>query len=744
VEQDLAAPALNGAEASAPRRGGLIAAARLEDAAAALAARHGTAGNQPALRRDLVFRRQVQMGEVRWVVKDPVAASYYFFEESQWALIRLFDGTRTAEEIHRDYQALFASETIERSLVAEYEEMLRGMNFIEKSAAEKNLALLASSRSARKRAADEKAEGFNPFFILFHVVDPHTFLRRTLKYVRWLWSPPVVAAALVFFLWTLGVIVVHWSEVWSGTKVVYALGQKPFLEIIQFILIITFIGAFHESSHGYVCEMYGGEVHDIGIALVYATPAFYCNTTDSLLFENRWDELWVTLAGIYIEAWICSLATVFWVVSYPDTVLHDFAFKTMLYTGVSTIFLNINPLIKIDGYYALTTLVQISELREESFRYVGAAFQKYVLRLPVEVPVVSRRKRRIYWIYGVLALSWIVVIMRFIGGVFYNLYNHYFPNWAVVLLIATLYFIFRKRVRLLTRTLRLLYLDKKELIMSAKFRRPLVAAAVVLAILLFVPWSRRKLDAPATLRPMRAVRLEVPEDAVVARVLAREGERVEAGQPILQLISPESAEERVRLASERERMRAELARGREDAEASRVFQSETRGASIDAALRSGRAREERLVVRSPIAGRVLTPRLDDLEGRAVLDGALLAEVGADRTLAADLAVSERLFDDLEPNAPVSALFRGHPAPVRGRIVSLAPAALAQPATASTSTDPAAPHEHPEQFAAVAVFDNADGSLVAGMAGNAKILGRRASYASRAWRVVKRWAQSTIW
>jgi putative peptide zinc metalloprotease protein len=720
----------------------LIAAARLEETAAALAARHGAAGNRPGLRKDLVFRRLVQMGEVKWVVKDPIAASYYYFEEAQWGLIQLFDGTRTPAEIHRDYQVQFPD--IEPSLIVEYEEMLRGIDLIEKSAAERNLALLASSRSARKRAAEAKAEGFNPFFILFHVLDPAAFLQRTLKYVRWLWSPPVVTFSLVFFAWTLGVIVVHWGEVWNGTKIVYGLGNKPFLEIVQFILIITFIGAFHESAHGYVTHLYGGEVHDIGIALVYATPAFYCNTTDSLLFTNRWHELWVTLAGIYIEAWMCSLATVCWVVSYPDTFLHDFAFKTMLYTGVSTIFLNINPLIKIDGYYALTTLVQISELREDSFKYVGAAFQRNVLRLPVEVPVVSRRKRRIYWIYGTLALAWVVVIMRIIGGFFYNLYFHYFPNWAVVLLLVTLYYVFRKRLRLLTRTLRLVYLDKKELIMSAKFRRPLIAAAVLLAILLFTPWSRRTLGAPATLRPLTAVRLEAPEDAVVERVLVQEGERVEAGQPVLQLVSPQSAEERVRLASERERMGAELARGREEAEAGKVFQSETRGASIDAALRRGRARELGLVVRSPIAGRVLTPRLGDLEGRAVIEGSLLAEVGADKRLAADLAVSERLFDDLEPNAPVAALFRGHPAPVRGRVVSLAPAALTQPATASSASDPAAPQERPEQFAAVAVFENADGSLVAGMTGNAKILGRRASYAARIWRIVKRWAQSTIW
>jgi len=729
---------------AAARPGRLIAAARPEETAAALAARHGTAGDRPALRGDLVIRRLVQMGEVKWVVKDPIVTAYYNFDDGQWGLIQLFDGTRTAAEIHRDYQAHFPNDPLEPTLVPEYEEMLRSLDFIEKTATEKNLGLLASSRSARKRAADEKAEGFNPFFILFHVLDPHEFLDRTLKYVRWLWSPPVVAGACVFFAWTIGVILVHWSEVWGGTKVVYALGEKPFVEILQFILIITFIGAIHESAHGYVTHLYGGEVRDIGIALVYATPAFYCNTTDSLLFTNRWHELWVTTAGIYIEAWMCSLATVFWVVSYPDTFLHDFAFKTMLYTGVSTIFLNINPLIKIDGYYALTTLVEISSLREESFSYVGAAFQRYVLRLPVEVPLVSRRKRRIYWIYGTLALAWVVVIMRFVGGIFYNLYAHYFPNWAVVLLLATLYFIFRKRVRLLARTVRLLYLDKKELIMSAKFRRPLIAAAVVLAIVLFAPWSRRKLQAPATLRPLTAVRLEAPEDAVVTRVLAKEGERVEAGQPVLQLSSPGSTEERVRLASERERMRVELNRGRADAEASKVFASETRGASIDSAQRSGRIREERLIVRSPIAGRILTPRVGDLEGRTVLEGSLLAEVGEDRRLAADLPVSERLFDDLEKNAPVSALFRGHPAPVRGTVVSLAPAALTQPATASPASDPAAPRAHPEQFAAIAVFDNADGSLVAGMTGNAKILGRRASYASRAWRVLSRWAQSTIW
>ncbi|MFY9551940.1 MAG: HlyD family efflux transporter periplasmic adaptor subunit [Thermoanaerobaculia bacterium] len=630
------------------------------------------------------------------------------------------------------------------SLVREYEEMLREMGLVEQSAAEKNLKLLANARTARQRAAEEKAEGFNPFFLLFHVLDPNRFLDRTVKYVRWIWTPPVVAAALVFAAWAFGVILLHWDTVWGGTMELYALTTKPLLDVLQFFFILTFIGAIHEFAHAYAVKIYGGEVHDIGIALLYFTPAFYCDTTDSVLFPNKWHRLWVTTAGIYVEAFMCSVATLVWVVSYPDTLVHEIAFNTMLFTGVSTVFFNINPLIKIDGYYALSSVLEIPDLREESFRYIGAWFQRHVLRLPVEVPAVSRRKRRIYWIFGSLALAWVAVVMRFIGGLFYNLYNHFFPNWAVVLLVITLYRLFRKRVRLVTRTGHLFYLDKKELLMSSRVRAALLAGAAVLALFVLVPWSRRTLRSPAVLRPLATVRLEAPEDAVVTRALAEEGDRVEAGQPVFQLVSAAASEETARLGSERARTAREASRGRESAQPERVFASENRGVSLDAALRSGRAREDRLLVKSPVAGRILTAYLRDLQGQSVPAGTLLAEVGEDRKMAAELTVSERLLDDLVPNARVTALFQGHPRPVKGTIVLVAPAAFAQPKTSAAGADPAAPQLLPERFVALAVFENADGSLITGMNGYAKIYGRRASFAGSAWRVVKRWVQSVAW
>ena len=194
--------------------------------------------------------------------------------------------------------------------------------------------------------------------------------------MRWIWSPPVVVVWAVAVAWTVGVFALHFTQLLTGTYELYAFLRKPFLDAVYFFFILSFIGFIHEFGHAYAVKIYGGEVHDIGLALLYFTPAFYCDTTDALLFENKWQRLWVNTAGIYVEGFVCAAATALWVASYPDTLIHELAYKTMLFTGISTIFFNINPLIKIDGYHALTSVLEMPDLREDAFRHIGAVFQK--------------------------------------------------------------------------------------------------------------------------------------------------------------------------------------------------------------------------------------------------------------------------------------------------------------------------------------------------------------------------------
>jgi len=727
------------AAAPAPR---YVSAARAGRGAEALAARHAPQQDRPALRADLVIRRQVRIGEVTWVVKQPETNKFYNFEDGDWALIELFDGTRTLSEIREEYCRRVPGAEIPFTLVLDYQEMLHKIDFLVQSASERNLLLLSKFQTLRQKAAEESSEGFNILFMLFKVFDPNRVLTRTLRYVRWIWRPQVVAVACLAFVFTIAVFAARFDTIWAQTIELYSFLKKPFWDAVQFWVILTGIGCIHEFGHGYATKMYGGEVHEMGIALLYFMPAFYCDTTDSLLFSSKWQKLTVTVAGIYIEAILCTVATALWVASYPDTLVHELAYKIMLFTGVSTIFFNVNPLIKIDGYYALCSLVEIPELREESFRWLGALFQRHVLRLNVEVPVVSRRKKRIFLIYGPLALGYIGFIMVFIAKLLDNFYSKVVPELAAVLLLVTLYFFFRKRVRLVVRISRLFYLDKKELVMSSRARPPLLAAAAGLVLVLVVPWGRRTIRMDAVLQPAASVKVEAPEDGVVREVLAREGDTLRAGQPLFRIESPGVTADFASLAARRAGAADEAGRSLLSGDAGDVFRAERKEGAAAAGLALDAARAARLTVASPMDGRLQTADVEDLVGRWVTAGTALGSVGDTRQLTVTFPVSERLLSDLAVGAPVSIQLRGRPFGIlRGTVISIAPASQPAPSDAPAALRPS---ETPGRIVAVARFENPDGSLRPGLEGIAKIKGPRTSLLGDGLRVVLRWFRAILW
>ncbi|MCA1581942.1 MAG: efflux RND transporter periplasmic adaptor subunit [Acidobacteria bacterium] len=730
---------------SALRPTKLLAAGKPGESVKALAARHGPPEPRPSLRKDLTIRRQVQLGEVMWIVKDPREMAFYRFKEIQWRLIHLFDGSRTHSEILAEFNRRAGRNPVDLAMVLEWDELLRRMDLIELTAAERSLTLLDKFRTLREETAEAKSEGFNPFFIMFHVLDPDRILTRTVKYVRWIWSPPMVALTCIASLWTVGVFIRNWQPIWAGTMDLYHFFGKPLLDVLHFFFILSIIGAIHEFSHGYVCKMYGGEVHDIGLVLFYFTPAFYCSTSDSFMFPSRWQRLWVTVAGIYVEAIICSTATALWLLSYPDSFLHQFAYKTMLLTGFSTIFFNINPLIKIDGYYALSSVLQLQDLREASFKLLSTGFQKYVLRLPVEIPAMTRRKRRLCVVYGVLAAVYTASVMFVIGKLFNNLYTKYFPDIAAFLLMLTLFYLFRKRLRKAARIAKLFYLDKKEIVMSPRSRWPLIGSAVALVILLAVPWTARTIEATSVLKPRAQLTVQAPEESVVTDVFVREGDLVGKGQPIVRLGNPALEADASRFRSQEERFTKKSHADRAASNAGLAFQSGSRALAAQTARQTTEYRQGFLLVRSPIAGRVLSPRMQDLQGRSVPAGFALARIGDCRRMVAEAEVSERFLEYLKAGAPVKALIMTRPMESwPGSIASISPATVEQPLTAAAGIDPRLPSQKPDRFVALAVFENTDGMLLPGAHATLKIRSARASYASRMFDVLWRWLRTIVW
>ena len=160
------------------------------------------------------------------------------------------------------------SQPVSLQFVLEYEEFLRDKDLIEQSAAERSLNMLDKFRTLREKKTEEKAEGFNIFFIMFHVLDPDRFLNRTIKYVWWIWTPPVAIATVAASIWTTFIFSQRWMQIWTQTMDLYHFLGKPILEIFNFFAILCVIACIHEFSHAYASKRYGGECHDIGFALL--------------------------------------------------------------------------------------------------------------------------------------------------------------------------------------------------------------------------------------------------------------------------------------------------------------------------------------------------------------------------------------------------------------------------------------------------------------------------------------------
>src|SRR5437867_238374 len=257
--------------------------------------------------------------------------------------------------------------------------------------------------------------------------------------------------------------------------------------------------------------------------------------------------------------------------------------------------------------------------------------------------------------------------------------------------------------------------------MSPRSRVPLAIAAAVLLVILGIPWSHRKMSGATDLKPVKQMRVEAPEEGTVAEVFVHEGDAVAAGQPLFRLGSSAVAEEAERHRGEWDRLLKKSSAGRVSGNALMAYQSEQMAASEGVALRSAETRQSFLLVRSPMAGRVLTARPEDLLGRHATVGMALADIGDCRKMVAEIAVSERFLEYLRIGSPVSALVRTRPTKSwRGTVAAISPATLEQRATSEGADGPDVPPAVPDRFVVRAVFDNPDGALLPGAGANLKI------------------------
>jgi putative peptide zinc metalloprotease protein len=568
---------------------------------------------RPRLARHARTSRQVHRGETWYVIHDTSNGQFLRISAAAKQLLDWMDGTRTVDEIFQLAAAQLGDESPTQGEVIAVLGRLHGADLLASDVPPDAIELF--ERGARARHRGRMGRYSSPFSIQLSVTDPERFLSSTIPLFRPLLSGWGVALWLCVVLPVLPLAAVHWSELTEGV-----LDQAfSVTNIVGALVVFVVLKTLHELGHGYATRFNGGEVHDMGIMLLMFAPVPYVDATSSWGFPNKYQRIGVSLAGMIVELFLAALALYIWLLAEPGAV-RALAHTTLIIGGVTTLLFNANPLLRYDGYYALSDWLEIPNLRTRASSYLRYLIERYAFG-NVRQPEPTGDSRERVWLasYAIGSFVYRLLIMLVIVG------------WLLdqVLLVGLLlgaFAMFGWIVLPLYRAAQRLWTSPETRHFRVRATMVSLGFAAVVAILVGVlPAPMRKaVEGVVWLPPESLIRPEV--EGFVEEVLTTPGTRAHRGSRLFRLSDPQS-ESNVRYLEARvdelEAARADR-RARREIAGDQILEEELRYArnELEKALEKANALE----ITSQLAGVLVVPRAVDLPGRFVKRGDLLGYV----------------------------------------------------------------------------------------------------------------------
>ncbi|MFN9826628.1 MAG: hypothetical protein ACK58J_20990 [Planctomyces sp.] len=302
------------------------------------------------LRPDLEILPQESAGTVAWILRDPLRLAYFRTSESGLCFLKSL-GRDSLEELTERLRREFPDEEID----------VCGLRVLATTAAAAGVLrpLLPGLTPLRGRSSVPlwrrlllTASALVSF--RWRGIDPEPLLRLLYPAARPLLNRRAMAAAALLMA-TSAVLVL--------LRIEQLLAELPELQsLLDWRTAAAFAGAFavvrvlHELGHALVCHHFGSECHELGFLFVCGIPILYCDVSDSWRQPDRRCRLAVAGAGIVAELSVAAVCGLLWCIS-DDGVLHAFFLQTMLLASLNTVLVNGNPLVRFDGYFIVSDLL---------------------------------------------------------------------------------------------------------------------------------------------------------------------------------------------------------------------------------------------------------------------------------------------------------------------------------------------------------------------------------------------------
>ena len=370
-------------------------------------------------RPDLSARRHRYQGRSYWVVKEPVGLRYFRFQDEEYAVLRMMDGKVSLDDVKERFEAEFKPHKITLQDLQQFIGTLHRSGLVLSDAPGQGSQL--KKRRDKRKKQELMGRLSNILAVRFKGIDPERILNFIYPYTRWFFSPTFVALAACFALSALLLVTIQFDVFRSRLPAFEEFfGPKNWLWL-GITLGVTKV--LHEFGHGLLCKHFGGECHEMGVMFLVLTPCLYCNVSDSWMLPSKWQRAAIGAGGIYVELVLASIATFVWWHTDPGGLTNNLALRVMFICSISTVLFNGNPLLRFDGYYIMSDIVEIPNLRQKASKILQRVMGKVCLGLDMpEDPFLPQRNHAFFAIYTIAAIvyRWFIFfsILFFLNKVF--------------------------------------------------------------------------------------------------------------------------------------------------------------------------------------------------------------------------------------------------------------------------------------------------------------------------------------
>lgn len=532
-----------------------------------------------------------------------------------------------------------------------------------------------NANDARERAAGF-LNGLNPFWLKVPLGCPDHLLTLVIRWLGWIFSPTATVIGSLIILIASGAAAIHWDQVKVCSDVIFTPSNWLWLGVTWFGLKFV-----HELAHAIACKRYGCEIGQVGIVFVLFAPMAYIDVTSSWRLASKWQRIKIASAGIFIELIIAALATLAclrWGAGSNSYLLYNL----MIMASISTIVFNANPLMRFDGYFILSDLMEIPNLYQESAKSVRNQVRRFFFGRSTGPQQNATGSSIFVSVYGWLAIVWRAVICFSLAVLASTLFH---GAGIILAAVGVVLWYGRPTVQIFS-MLRDQYTQCR-----ASFRRAMCAGsavAIVAAIILLWMPTPFGVTVPGIVEIADSVHVRTVSDGFVNDVLVRDGQSVKAGDVLVVLQNKDVSNIyqglQIEIAQTRLRRRFLL-----DTHQIALAQVEDRNRiSLEEKLIDARRRYEGLTVRAPTSGTIFRRSLDQIRGTYVEEGETLMSIGNENSKEVVMSVSQRDFDSVVPylGEPIH-LRVGTSARIPGRLTRLEPRASTElPHAAMSATE----------------------------------------------------------